>query len=104
MGGATISKDGETPQLVLEQLREEILAAFPNLQPDSDASLFNLATKETKLFKVYLKGPDDNIKVEFEEISAETKVNLATAAAIEVTMNYHKTPKKGWVGCVHLHT
>ena len=104
MGGATISKDGETPQLVLEQLREQILAAFPNLQPDSDVSLFDLATKETKLFKVHLEGPQKDVKVEFEEISAESKVNLATAAAIEVTMNYHKTPKKGWIGCVHLHT
>ena len=88
---------------MLKQLRKEILAAVQHgLFPDSDVSLRNPSTKEYKLYKLKWAWHDSN--VEFEEASIETSVNLATAAAIEVTTHFHKPPKNGWEGCVHLHT
>lgn len=100
--GNTISVNGKTPEAIVEEMKTKIKNAFPYHQPDSDLSLHNPTTKETKLYRVTLEGPDENMQVHIKEICVETPINSAMRCAIAVAMNFAEKPERNeWIGCIH---
>ena len=66
--GATVSFSADNPEEMLEQMRQSILKAFPNMQPDSLATMHNRQTEETHVYQIILVGPDENITVNLVEV------------------------------------
>lgn len=103
MGGTTIIENGKTIKAVLQKIKEGIITAFPNLQPDSDVALYNPTVKEGKIFKAKIKRGEDGYSIEDVAFLEVEKGNIGMPVA--VASIYGKKPKKDeWQGSIHLHT